>query len=236
MESTSIQRPIATSANLRVWAGQTQASGSDGIPRVFYHGTASEFEEFNPDITWVSFSPDLANDYAFCKAEILAAAGLPSNPRVIPVFVRVERPFYADGPATRTVNSFFNDALVQSLKMGAAVDLDAAKKLLMMVRQGASQEQSGPSYSTFEFWHSRHAMFGQEGAEAIEALFRLMNFDSICLHEDGVLTYGVFSPSQLKSAIGNSGRFDPNNPSLVDLDPPVDTLVQRPALPRRRMR
>lgn len=58
-------------------------------------------------------------------------------------------------------------------------------------------------------------------------------FDGIRANERGELTYAPILPEQIKSAIGNSGRFDPDNPSLIDHDSEYETEEQAP---RERMR
>jgi GNAT superfamily N-acetyltransferase len=42
-----------------------------------------------------------------------------------------------------------------------------------------------------------------------------MGYDGIKIREGGVWTWNAFRPNQIKSATGNSGAFDPANPSIV---------------------
>lgn len=43
-----------------------------------------------------------------------------------------------------------------------------------------------------------------------------LGFDGFYVREDGVKNLAVFEPEQIKSAIGNSGRFDPMDPDITD--------------------
>jgi hypothetical protein len=73
-----------------------------------------------------------------------------------------------------------------------------------------------------------------ESPQFIESL-KAQGYDAMRIKESGVENIALFDPQQLKSAIGNSGKFDPNSRSLTDpLTPgessPFDTY--RPDLPR----
>lgn len=65
---------------------------------------------------------------------------------------------------------------------------------------------------------------GQQGlpsetAKIIRKAIRAGNDGVIFMSgECGGQDYVVFEPTQIKSAIGNSGAFDPDNPSLTDRD------------------
>ena len=48
----------------------------------------------------------------------------------------------------------------------------------------------------------------------IIAAIKKSGFDGIYVNEEGVKNLAVFDPSQIKSATGNSGQFDPANPDI----------------------
>ena len=52
-------------------------------------------------------------------------------------------------------------------------------------------------------------------------------FDGFTEVEDGELAYAVFSPNQIKSATGNDGSFDPNNPNInfKRFDPELNAIA-----------
>ena len=58
-------------------------------------------------------------------------------------------------------------------------------------------------------------------------------FDGIKMREDGTDTYAVVRPEQVKSAIGNSGAFDADNPSTVFSRPGVTLDSMREAATAR---
>lgn len=47
------------------------------------------------------------------------------------------------------------------------------------------------------------------------AKIKSLGFDAVYVKEEGVKNIATFSPEQIKSAIGNSGEFDPANPNIL---------------------
>jgi hypothetical protein len=71
-------------------------------------------------------------------------------------------------------------------------------------------ELGGPSSYRYAEWEIL------EDLEVV-ARIRLLGFDGIWMREEEEYKYlAVFHPRQLKSAIGNSGRFNPESDSLTD--------------------
>jgi hypothetical protein len=62
-------------------------------------------------------------------------------------------------------------------------------------------------------------MVNQFGQDKIHQTIRNSGFDGIIAHRpDGSKEYVAFKPEQVKSAIGNSGKFDPTNPDITKAD------------------
>lgn len=61
-----------------------------------------------------------------------------------------------------------------------------------------------------------------ESADALDWMIH-NGYDAVFVYESGSRNIGVFRPEQIKSAIGNSGRFDPSSASLVD---PIDDVTK----------
>jgi ADP-Ribosyltransferase in polyvalent proteins len=71
-------------------------------------------------------------------------------------------------------------------------------------------ELGGPSSYRYAEWEILEDL-------DVVARIRLLGFDGIWMREEEEYNYlAVFHPRQLKSAIGNSGRFNPENDSLTD--------------------
>jgi len=83
------------------------------------------------------------------------------------------------------------------------------------VETGRREEESGPSYNRHDFWADTRSFFGNAGANAIKSTFELLGFDGVKMIEGGELTYGAFSPNQVKS-IYNNGEFDTNTDNISE--------------------
>ncbi len=185
------------------WFGSSVAVDEAGAPAVLYHGTGTDFSSFNGAVSWASVSPELASDYAELRQEI---DGL--SPLVMPVYMRATTPFDADKiKSGNRLRHFFNEAISQAALAGRPVDEAHVEQLIVQVAMCAVREESGPYFSVTDLWNNPSMRFGSDGAEAIKAIFSALGFDSITYTELGHKTFGVFSPSQVKSAIGNRGSF-----------------------------
>ncbi len=174
------------------WFGDSKAIDEDGKPLVMYHGTSEEvdFSEFRGAKFY--FSPDPA--YASGYADGGMIPGFPrNNSRVMPVFLAAQKPLdlraLGDGPVSgREMRSLLRANGIA----GPLVD--------EIVSTGASP-----------VWMRLH------DRRLLDAVQRA-GFDSIRqLEHNGVASgeaWVMFRPEQVKSAIGNDGRFDRLNPDI----------------------
>jgi hypothetical protein len=51
--------------------------------------------------------------------------------------------------------------------------------------------------------------------KSVQEAIKKAGFDSFYVKENNTKNLGVFDPKQIKSAIGNKGTFNPNDPSIV---------------------
>jgi|GEM_PF-2016474 len=79
------------------------------------------------------------------------------------------------------------------------------------------------------------AMFDDEGGKELVETLKAAGYDSVVFNDENPITgeafeaWAVFDPTQIKSAIGNSGAFDPNNPSILAQDGDLPTDNTQPA-------
>ena len=190
----------------RVWFGKSKVVDANGQPLRLHHGTGSDIHSFR-GMVWGSISTSLATEYAHFRG---GDGGEGSN--VIPIYLRIENPLDADIGFTKTVTvgDFFSSALQQAVDNGLAVTNELRiryKHLMSVISHGRSEEESGPHYGRHDFWNDVSSLFGKAGGEAVFAMYRLLGFDGIKMVEHGDTTYGAFSPSQVKSAISNTGHY-----------------------------
>jgi Barnase-EndoU-ColicinE5/D-RelE like nuclease/ADP-ribosyltransferase-like protein len=197
------------------WFGDSKVVDENGKPIRVYHGSGREYGTFDKNALFGSVSPQLANEYAEAHGHMGE-----KHVNVLPIYMKVDHPFDADNvPNTTSVGAFFNEALNQAKKDGRNVNLPLANELLNQIRAGASKEESGPNYSRHDIWYDPKSFFGTEGALAAKRLFKELGFDGIKHTENGHLTYGAFEPTQIKSAIGNRGTFDPEDANILHQPP-----------------
>lgn len=203
--------------NFAQWFGASRAIDDAGRPLVLYHGTNRSFDAFNTRVIWSSREPRLASDYAEYKA--MEPGWGPKrdvgHASVMPLYVRAEFPFCTDSQGADTVPAFFARAIEQARTQGRAFSEADVLEKIQFIRQCGRREESGPHYSTHDFWNGS-SFFGADGDAAIYELLDMLGFDSIVYTEDGVRTFGVLDPTAVKSAIGNSGLFDRHSADATD--------------------
>lgn len=188
-------------AALTDWLHGSVVVSEEGAPLVLYHGTGAEISDENwfRGMVWGSVSPELAGDYAELRGQQGGA------PNLMPLHMRIRKPFDADVlPSAVTVKVFFECLSEQAPHVGR----DALMLLAAVVREGAIVEESGPYYSSHDFWVGAASLFGRDGAQAIREAFEVCGFDGIKMHEAGVLTYGAFHPHQVRSVVASRYLHD----------------------------
>lgn len=196
-------------ANLKEWFGKGHAANASGQPATLYHGTNSNFSAFDPNeapdrggiIAFASTSPKFASDYA----------GETGN--VMPVHVSVQNPF--DFRKHHKEAEYFYDEFG-----GISDPVEAARILAGLNKLPENFEVYkgvDPSLLSKEDFHKAvksGSWDAIENPEFVQWLRRYGGYDGILTMENGALNYGVFHPSQLKSATGNRGTFDPNEDDI----------------------
>jgi GNAT superfamily N-acetyltransferase len=200
------KNPQTETPEFKRWFGKSKMVNPDGTPMVVYHATGyGDFDAFSKAEqrkgmagygTYFS-DADGANLYARYNQEFQAdvsAQGEPKRTSVIPVYLRMENPLRAE--SIKTIAGMYG-----------------------MKDPGA-------------FGQSRE--FGGLSPDALTAIQRdgydgVITTEHVKRNRDGSLSivwpgtrgaiahpvYVVFEPAQIKSAVGNSGAFDPKNPSIT---------------------
>ena len=188
------QRAQQETPEFKNWFGESKVVDAEGKPLVMYHGTRSP-QDFN------TFRTDSGHNYgpgAYFTPEQRRAsgyAGEQEGARVYSTYVSVEKPY--------TVQS---DATIQDL--GYKLRQDPANDALI---QKLLQKYNSTDKNILG------------NAEVGNAWLREQGYDGIIKQrnrytEDGyvpeVVEVVAFNPTQIKSAAGNRGTFDPSNPDI----------------------
>lgn len=186
----------------REWFGESKVVDAEGKPLVFYHGTYSDFDAFDPQQT-----RDIGSHFG--TQEQASKFGN----RVVPVFLSVKKPlrlddvFSTEGGLEKAWNDIHYETDITSQE---------SDRLLSLAKEVSEKWESGrevdnttiPEVS--EFWKLAKHVIERSGYDG------LVYKNDI---EGAGDSYAVFRPEQIKSAVGNSGRFDPKSGSLTDPAP-----------------
>ena len=213
----SAQRQTDT-PTFRKWFGKsvvTKDGKAGGEPVVFFHGTRSDINEFDPARVNERFPQSIGIHFASTGREASLYADSPDNmavdwkptsrfakplvsgANVVPVYLKVENPLIID--SGKMVPSDYADSnreeilrrLAESRRDRKVVDDD---DLLA-------------------------ALKGDDAAKVGERIVKASPYDGVIIRRskgdgwDGANVI-VFSPTQAKSATGNTGSFDPANPDI----------------------
>jgi len=192
---------LTNNSRFTKWFGDSVVVNSDGSPMVVYHGTGADINSFK-GMVWASVDTELPYEYAAMRQEYSNG-----NANIIPLYMRIINPFNADFlPKSVTISEIFNAMIDQSV-----VNIDSISKHLQQlwekVLDSRYTEESGPNYNRHDFWIDSYSLFGRDGANAIQEAFHILGFDGVKMIEGGEITYGAFSPNQVKS-IYNNGLYN----------------------------
>ena len=200
--------------NLSHWFGNSVVVDGNGKPLVVFHGTNQDIKSFN-GMVWGSVDAELAHDYANMRGEFEGGAA-----NIMPLYMKIEKPFNADHlPKTVTIGDIFMAMLEQAGYGDGNIPDKLRHELSVLadtVTKGRYEEGSGPHYARHDFWNHTISLFGSAGADAIERAFKLLGYDGIQMIEDGGMTYGAFSPNQVKSIYNRGTYSDDANVSEED--------------------
>jgi len=213
--------PVTENPNFKAWFGDSKVVDEDGKPLVVYHGTARDFTAFD-----IGRSGEATGNTGFYGEGVYFtedadyAAGFGAFARrteddavsVVPAYLSLQNPAYIHvNPKDASLVSLARetvDRLLEIAREEAPPDAVLAK-LETYAGEGKFEQFMGTLYSNFG-----------KGSGVTEILKRA-GFDGVVVYGNNggrnFLSEAVaFRPEQVKSAIGNSGRFDPNSASLTD--------------------
>lgn len=213
----------ADTPEFKKWFGDSKVVDEKGKPLVVYHGTGTpvDFDAFSKEKAgtaynhptarmgfWFTTSADTASEYA-SKSE----AGAP-YPRVMPVFLRVAKPkvmdaaefeerFVERGTSERKRIAEIKEELKQ-LSAKSASDLE-------VIRQRVQLESESQSLFVKELLASNKRL---DSPTSYVKRLQKSGYDGLAVQLSDQTAYVTFEPTQIKSAIGNRGTFNPNDPNI----------------------
>ena len=215
----------------RKWFGNSVVVNSEGEPLVMYHGTPKEMEggEFRPSSygslgegIYFTSNPAAASNFATGKRYPGAEEKLQGN--VIPGYLKLEQPFddnffvgnkeWQEWAASilRDGNKASFEYWPQSVrwKIGPAAQ---QQKILTDLHDKLMKGEATLADLLFIGENNAEAPWGKDILKAIK---EHGGFDGVILKNSpkGFDEYLVYKSNQVKSAVGNIGAYDPNNPDI----------------------
>lgn len=182
----------------KAWFGDSKVVDENGDPLVVYHGTVQNFEDiFDPEIGDLGShfgSPAQANEFS------------EEGGRIYPVFLSIKNPLRlidTGGFSPSTV-------LAQLIDQGVVGDeyLDSFDD----IEQGEVVELiKGAGYDGVVYLNRREGT----GTDGVIGEDEMTDAEFQAEAPSASDSYIVFEPTQIKSATGNRGTFDPNDPNIL---------------------
>ncbi len=194
----------------RAWFGNSKVVDKDGKPLVMYHGTTKDFTEFKNYEEYGGGHGEIHffttnKDYANVYAE---DKGSKEGGNIIPVYLRSEKLFDTTNPAHMALvkKSFRADGM-EPWEQKAYIE-DYFHKGLPLWDNGDMIRMAQKN--------------GFDGIKMVE-------------RKSGIESIGVFSPNQIKSAIGNKGTWSRTDNNITATDHSVDLAEIVQAIRRERL-
>lgn len=182
-------------ANFRAWFGDSKVVDAQGAPRVVFHGTNKAFDRFDADAIGSGMDAGkLGRGFYFSEDPNLASGyakpysrgGDGAGANVMPVFLAMRNPLEFKAETTPLWDKLRAQSKAWGIKSDPVLD-------------------------------ERNMDPNPEWAREFTDAARAAGHDGVVLDfGDGRRELMVFEASQVKSAIGNSGKFDPSSASLTD--------------------
>ena len=207
------------------WFGDSKIVNKDGSPKVMYHGTARNINEFRPKqagAIFVTDNPEVADSYSQESAQWMADH---SDEFLTPdqkkeVLKRTKKLLRDNGYRAAQISALeadqsilktdeFREVVADYMPSGPNVmpmfvraekifDFDNPEHVKAVVKQV-------PDLNPSDF--NRTNNWTTVESPKVQAVIKAMGFDSFYVNEHGIKNLAVYDPNQVKSATGNFGTY-----------------------------
>ena len=202
------------------WFGDSKVVDADGKPLVVYHGTADDFDQFRVEMLGHATRAESANEGFFFVSRPDVATGYAHHAANIAPVQRLLAE--ADEHAERDDWDAYDDAVRRAEELEAEINSgpdsrDRGQNIMpvyLSLQNPAEMDAAGESFvdsnSDINAFIARAKRDGHDGV-----IIRNLDDDPGRSNMVGD-HYIAFRPEQIKSATGNRGTFDPNDPRILN--------------------
>lgn len=223
--SKSATRDVTETPEFKRWFGDSKVVDKNGKPLVLYHSTTADFDTFEKtaDVGFHFGTAAQANKrLEYMRGELARRSGEKKKDtiagNVMPVYLSISNPLEVTDPGEWTLDQF-GPQLVElgiiSQSQLEKIEADAEKV----------SARAGRDYG------ARFLMQRQHGIDQMRRAIEKAGYDglkyrnkyeagrSLKSGSQSAVAWVALYPEQIKSAIGNSGEFDPYEPSIIKSTP-----------------
>ncbi len=186
---------VTQNENFRKWFGDSKVVDEEGRPKTVYHGATQDFDSFNTN-SFFSDDPEIANYFAKSRQENAGEENAAA--RIIPAYIKMEKPFVIDakGKAAGEIQFARNDmygyrSAVKDEKNDGVIIKNTSDEGDVYVPRGATQIKSSiANRGTYDAADPRiHHADGGEVDEYSDAVWKAKTTPKIAereyVHGDG---------------------------------------------------
>lgn len=214
--SNSAKQDQTQTEAFKRWFEGSKVVDAEGKPLVVYHGTNVDITEFKQPQRWLGNGELAPTGVHFFAKEPPVATAFAENrtrlakdgaPNVVPVFLKASNPIdLRNMDAVRRVLEAADMDVPAKMTVEKAYSLLENQETLNVIKSmghdGALLVEDGRPFGDY-----RYAQDTKAYTTKMPDFSHMRNF--------GAEVVAVFDPTQIKSAIGNNGNFDPQDPSIL---------------------
>jgi len=205
------------------WFGSSKVVNADGTPRVVYHGTTKDFD--TPKTTYkreeyAKFGFHVGTEEA-ANTRLVQTEGLNAKgANIMPVYVKAENPLRID--ENRLGRWGIDDIMSEVMEKADKGEIDGISpdaiedffndRFDIEAEVGVEDNLAEP-----RVWQDEDMWMPGERSNYLKVFLQQLGYDSIVYNnefEGGGDSYILLDPRQVKSATGNKGTYNPENPDI----------------------
>jgi SAM-dependent methyltransferase len=220
------------------WFGDSKVVDAKGKPLVVYHGTNKSFTTFKTDRPmWFAVNPELASQFSAGGRRSFGSKPVKGS-LVMPVFLRITNPLDLTF-AHRWVRLSRVD-LMKEIGVDTSEESlrELAKHQLASGYVGVGSHIEDPVSHLVNLYREKDSIYHLLDDPDMVLAMKSKGYDGLMMTESITtgtrskptliksVTYAVFDATQVKSAYGNRGTFDPMDPDIRNPKDPRSAMTQ----------